>query len=412
VSETAGAVTPRETIAERVARIAAQRAAEAAATPDILSPEQLAAAGFTLDSTAQQRVAARLASDAVAAFTREQRKLAEQIAAADRSLARLEASMYVGPGVLTIPRPEYLIADLLDMNSLAIMYGPSGSFKSFLALDMYLRVTAGLSWQGNPVHQGRGLYIAAEGTGDIGERVAAWKSQYRTANIDDAMFLATPVNLFDAAAVDALRTIVRRERPVFIVIDTLARSMSGGDENSAKDASIVIEAADSLKTASGACVLLVHHSGYDATHARGSTAFRGACDTELSVKKTDDGLIVLRAAKQKTRRDGDTWFLKAESRETSLVIVKATSKPTDVAANAIAALQSLADHDDGTGMTSGQWELVAPIGRSQYFAMRRSLVANRLATFKGKGSGARYSVTDAGKQSLPVRLHVVPDDAE
>jgi hypothetical protein len=73
-------------------------------------------------------------------------------------------------------------------------------------------------------------------------------------------------------------------KPVLIVVDTLARAMKGGDENSAQDMGALNDAMSALIEATGACVLLIHHSGKNkGAGARGSSALLGAIDTELEV---------------------------------------------------------------------------------------------------------------------------------
>jgi hypothetical protein len=74
------------------------------------------------------------------------------------------------------------------------------------------------------------------------------------------------------------------EKPVLIVIDTLARAMKGGDENSAQDMGALMDSVGALSASTGACVLLIHHSGKNkAGGARGSTALLGAIDTEIEI---------------------------------------------------------------------------------------------------------------------------------
>ena len=60
-------------------------------------------------------------------------------------------------------------------SGVSVLYGPTESFKSFLALDMAMSVAYGRPWQGRfPIRQGRHvLYISAEG--DIEKRMIAWQ---------------------------------------------------------------------------------------------------------------------------------------------------------------------------------------------------------------------------------------------
>jgi RecA-family ATPase len=334
-------------------------------------------------------------------FVSEAERHAENV---ERHRKRFRAAMHYGRAVLDIPKPDALVDDLLDTRSLAILYGPSGSGKSFVALDIALRVASGLPWHfGKETRQGPVLYVVAEGSGDIAARVEAWLAQYAVEpDIDQVLFLTIPANLFDPEAVDALVAIVKGDAYKLVVIDTLARSMNGGDENSAKDAALVIAAADKLKDASGACVLLVHHSGYDATHARGSTAFRGACDTELEVKKSDD-LVILRAAKQKSRGDGGKSFLKLEPRASSLVVVEAHGSRETVGNRSREALQALADIDDPAGMTANQWLLTVGVD-ANFYRTRTDLVTRQLVDNIGSGRLSRYRINDAGRTLLAAGL--------
>jgi putative DNA primase/helicase len=77
--------------------------------------------------------------------------------------------------------------------------------------------------------------------------------------------------------------------PDVVVVDTLHRFLSG-DENSAQDAKTMLDACAAIMLEFGCTVILVHHTGVsdEAQHrARGSSAWRGALDIEISVKPGD-----------------------------------------------------------------------------------------------------------------------------
>lgn len=83
--------------------------------------------------------------------------------------------------------------------------------------------------------------------------------------------------------VDAIRAI--DQVPVLICVDTLHRFLFG-DENSSVDAKTMIDACAALMREFSCSVLLVHHTGVsdEAQHrARGSSAWKGALDIEISV---------------------------------------------------------------------------------------------------------------------------------
>src|SRR5690606_9825239 len=140
--------------------------------------------------------------------------------------------------ILDLPPPEWLIGNYLVKNSLALLYGPSGCGKTFLSLDWALHVATGSYWHGNQVDGGSVLYIAAEGVAGIGKRAKAWMDHHRFYDLGKyhpIHWLPEAVNIAEPASVWGLIEVVEELQPALIVIDTLARSIVGADENSAKD---------------------------------------------------------------------------------------------------------------------------------------------------------------------------------
>ena len=204
-------------------------------------------------------------------------------------------------------RPE-VVADLLDAEAVSVLYGPSNSGKTFLALDLALHVADGRDWFGRKVRQGGVLYLAAEGAEGVRRRFDAFVSHYRVerSSLPFAL-LPAAVNLLDKKARQALDETVDAFRsrfgvgPTLVVIDTLARAMPGADENSGEAMGSLIEAVDALRRATGGHVLLVHHTGKDkAKGARGHSSLRAAVDTEIEVG--DRG--VARVTKQRDKELG------------------------------------------------------------------------------------------------------------
>lgn len=183
-----------------------------------------------------------------------------------------------------------------------MLYAPPASFKSFIALDLALSVAHGVSWRGQVVKPASVLYIAAEGKSGIYARVIAW-AQHRGATGLAQPFRVCPsaVNFLDAAEVARFATCLQEldQPPTYVVVDTLARCSLGADENSATDAGRIMAAATHIAEAVNGHVMLVHHSGKDAAKgARGSSAFRGAVDTELRLER-DDRRVWIRVDKHK-----------------------------------------------------------------------------------------------------------------
>lgn len=181
---------------------------------------------------------------------------------------------------------ESLIDGFLFKNCTTRLYGPSGSMKSFVGIDMGLCITTGIPWYGQAVKQGRVLYIAAEGEQGLPKRVKAWEQKHGLSG--DAMQIVTkdfqvvPSNKDWA---DFLRYCVLGEYAL-IVFDTQARVTRGVDENDNTAFGEVLALFDEVYRATKACVLIIHHTGVIETRARGNTGFKGGLQTELKVQKS------------------------------------------------------------------------------------------------------------------------------
>jgi KaiC/GvpD/RAD55 family RecA-like ATPase len=203
------------------------------------------------------------------------------------------------------PSPiRWLVRGWLQAESLLMVHGPSGGGKTFVVLDWSLTLAAGREiWRQARVKPGPVVYLAGEGHAGLRARIAAWKQHHGVERLDmwlsrDGLDLNTPDGYRRTA--EAIRALDRR--PVLIVVDTLHRFLAG-DENSAQDAKSMLDACARLMTEFGCSVLLVHHTGVmeEAQHrARGSSAWRGALDIEISVvpaKGQDPIQIVQRKSK-------------------------------------------------------------------------------------------------------------------
>jgi hypothetical protein len=181
--------------------------------------------------------------------------------------------------------PGYLVKGLLTQRSYGELYGPPGAGKTFVALDIAYHVAAGSDWMGNRVHQGLVLYLAYEGTGGLVKRAQALRQHYGS---KDVPFYVTSAdfNLREPAGRQALGCVIAElpAKPSLVVIDTFARALMGGDENSAQDVGAFNQAVAALIESTGACVLILHHTGKDKNRGpRGSSALQGAIDTEIEI---------------------------------------------------------------------------------------------------------------------------------
>lgn len=198
--------------------------------------------------------------------------------------------------------PNWLVDQYLVSHGVSMLYAPPASFKSFISLDLALSVAHGVSWRGINVQPASVLYIAAEGKSGVYARVLAWAHHRGSSGLAQPFRVCpTAVNLLDPQQVASFNECLLGlvDPPKLIIVDTLARCCVGADENSAQDAGRIMSSAQQIADAIGGHVMLIHHAGKDADKgARGSSAFRGAVDTELRLKR-DERMVWLHVDKHK-----------------------------------------------------------------------------------------------------------------
>lgn len=214
----------------------------------------------------------------------------------------------VRPASDVAPRLDrnYLIKGWIDHGGLSVMYGPSNVGKSFLALDMAHHVSKGLAWGKRRVRAGRVLYVAAEGGASFDNRVAALADpELWVLNLPMVM---TGGNSQAPFLTEVMQHLAATGGKPFdmIVFDTMARVMGAGDENTAPGIADLMAGLDHIRRATGAHIMLIHHSGKDGGKgARGHSSLRAAIDTEIELTRDEIGMISAEVTKQ---RDGPTGY--------------------------------------------------------------------------------------------------------
>ena len=210
---------------------------------------------------------------------------------------------------------KWMIDKVLPVGSFSALFGPPGSFKSFIALDIAEAIATGRTWMGNEVsEQGAVLYLCGEGFGGVGARIKACKQHHQTVDGAPIYVIRHQLNLRSSVE-DFNGLMLAVEHLVIdtginfklIIIDTLARAFGGGDENSASDMmQFVVTCGHIQKIVQDAALMLLHHSGKDSSRGmRGSSALLGAVDSELELIRFEDSMSgIIRIAKQKDGEDG------------------------------------------------------------------------------------------------------------
>ena len=211
-----------------------------------------------------------------------------------------------------------LIDGVLEEDSVVALVGPPNCGKSFVALDWACSVATGLSWQGHATVEGPVVYLAGEGRSGLQRRINAWQEQFGVIQPSRMQISTRGADLTSLdhvkAVAHALEGISKRsgESPKLIVIDTVARHFGESDENSTRDMNKFISLLDDLRRVWNCTILLVHHTGKDAMKgARGSTALRGAVDTEYALNSSD-GILSLVCTKSKDSAIPDAVTMQLE----------------------------------------------------------------------------------------------------
>jgi AAA domain len=201
--------------------------------------------------------------------------------------------------------PTYLVDELIPSAGLVLVWGKQKTFKSFWLLDLLVHVAMGWAYRDHAVRKGTVIYCAFEGGHGYKGRIEALRRHYKIAdNVEVPLFVMPgQVDLIKDAQslVKEFQAQLLGEIPAVVVLDTLNRSLSGS-ESSDKDMTLYVKAAEEIRKAFGCVCIIVHHCGYDDTHARGHTSLPAAVDAELSVERDASSPLMIVTVRQ--MRDG------------------------------------------------------------------------------------------------------------
>lgn len=195
---------------------------------------------------------------------------------------------------------------------LCVIYGESGSGKSFLLTDMLTCVHLGRPWNGRKTRQRRVVRVVAEGAHDARYRDHALALSRGVALDALPGVIDNAPSLRDSKqAADVVKQIKAAGGCDVLLIDTLSATFRG-NENSGEELGEYIHNIKLMQRALCCTVWIVHHAGKDASKgARGWSGLRAALDVELEViRKKDDDARCMEVSKAKGGRDGDRFGFK------------------------------------------------------------------------------------------------------
>jgi hypothetical protein len=202
-------------------------------------------------------------------------------------------------------RVEWHIKHVLPKKGLIVIYGEPGSSKSFFALDMIAHIARGLPWRGHRTRQANVAYIAAEGVAGFGNRLAAYAKHQDIALSELPVFVRGGALMLNESAIGISESVNKIGGVGVIVIDTLAAVTPGDNENTSEDMGEAIKSANLIMEATGASVILIHHSNNQGG-LRGWSGLRGAVDNQIRIERKE-GLRTAHIEKQKEGEDGRAY---------------------------------------------------------------------------------------------------------
>jgi hypothetical protein len=209
-------------------------------------------------------------------------------------------------GIRAMPRPlrladvnrlaresKWIVRGIVERGSVVLVYGPPGAMKTFVTLDLSLRLAHGRQAWGKPVRATPVAYFSGEGQRSVARRILAWLQRHAHAADVDAWFrlIGDVPNLGDPASIAEVLELVADLRPGLLILDTLSTACPGIDENSAGELVQVLRRCREIARPFEAAVLLVHHSSKDRKSARGSSVLTANVDVVLRVEANPRELV-------------------------------------------------------------------------------------------------------------------------
>jgi hypothetical protein len=202
----------------------------------------------------------------------------------------------VGAIVAEHREAEWLIHKIIEKDVLAVLAGPRGTFKSFIALDWAMRMAKA----GHP-----GLILSGEGAG-LDRRVDAWR-RHHDEEMDlgalPLLALERAINLNVVGQMAELCAAIEELAlpPQFIIIDTLSKFAAGLDENDNSEvAAFLGTLSTELRDEYSCTVLLVAHSGHaDPRRPRGASALMCNPDVEYIVNRPDPAAMTVTVSRDR-----------------------------------------------------------------------------------------------------------------
>jgi hypothetical protein len=191
--------------------------------------------------------------------------------------------------------PEWLIKGLMPKRGVCCLGGQSGAGKTFVAIDMAVKLATGEPFFGRRTRERIGvLILAGEGMATLQDRIRVAKADITSDDLPIA-YAAPPIAIRNEKDADQVIETSQRVanclkamfdvRLGLVIFDTLVATFDVPDENDNAAAARCVRLMNRIENGLEAALLIVHHYGKAAeTGLRGASAWRAGFDTVLSVQ--------------------------------------------------------------------------------------------------------------------------------
>lgn len=277
----------------------------------------------------------------------------------------------------TVSYTDWLIKDIVEKKALCMLFGESGSYKTFMALDMLMCISQGIPFHGKEVRQAPAAIIIGEGQNSFGQRAKALAKSYGIKKIKNFYISVIPAQFTEEESAKQVKDIVSKlpQRPGIVCIDTLARNFGPGDENSSGAMNQFIQNIDLM--GNDITRMLIHHSGHNnKDRARGSSTLYAAMDATYMLDNKDN-MITLSCTKMKDAAKFDPMYFIPEvvpvpdlEGETSIIIKSMMPIATKKKANKELVLEWIQSGNCTIEQTKKRY---ADFGYKNYNSLRRAI---------------------------------------
>ncbi|MCL5998307.1 MAG: AAA family ATPase [Chloroflexi bacterium] len=193
------------------------------------------------------------------------------------------------------PRPPipWIVDNLLQPQSLAMLVGQYGIGKTFATVDLGVCVAMGIPWLDRATRQCPVLLVDEEsGNRRLADRLGmSLRGHGAGEDVPIHGISFAGVDLGKPERIDFLERLITDFQAGLVIMDAFIDLIPGADENSAQEMTPALRALRAVAEHTTSCVLPLHHTNKKDQY-RGSTSIPGVVDLMLTMKRAEDSDMI------------------------------------------------------------------------------------------------------------------------